>query len=73
MITLLVGLILIGFCVYSCLPFGALAWGSYIIDFLKGFAPVFAAFLGLIAVCIGLADLKDKREAKRENKEASEK
>lgn len=68
MVTLLIGLILIGFCVYACLPFGALAWGPHVIQFLMGFAPVFAAFAGLIAVCIGLADLKDKSEAKKEEK-----
>lgn len=73
MITLLVGLLLIGFCVFACLPCCALDWSSYVIQFLKGFAPVFAAFTGLIAVCIGLADIKDKKEAKREKKDSAEK
>ena len=37
-----------------------------IISFLKGCTPVLTAFVGLIAVFIGIADLKDKKEAKKE-------
>lgn len=67
MVALIVGILLIAFCVFSCLPSGiGLAWGSDIVNFLKGFAPVLAAFIGLIAVFIGCADIKDKKEAKRE-------
>ncbi|MBQ5383995.1 MAG: hypothetical protein IIU46_06015, partial [Treponema sp.] len=47
-----------------------LAWGGDIVRFLKGFAPVLAAFIGLIAVFIGFADIKDKKEAKKEAEEA---
>ena len=43
-----------------------LAWGADIISFLKGCTPVLTAFVGLIAVFIGIADLKDKKEAKKE-------
>ncbi len=69
---LIVGIILIAFCVFACLPkelisFG-LAWGPEVINFLKGCAPVLAAFIGLIAIFIGFADIKDKKEAKREEK-----
>ena len=67
MVALIVGIVLIAFCVFSCLPSGiGLAWGADIVIFLKGFAPVLAAFVGLIAVFIGFADIKDKKEAKRE-------
>lgn len=67
MVALIVGIVLIAFCVFSCLPSGiGLAWGADIVNFLKGFAPVLAAFVGLIAVFIGFADIKDKKEAKRE-------
>ena len=47
-----------------------LDWGAQVIAFLKGFAPVLAAFLGLICLFIGAADVKDKREAKKEELEA---
>ncbi len=65
MVSLIVGVVLIGFCVFACLPNG-LAWSSDVINFLKGFAPAFAAFCGLVSVFIGFADIKDKKEAKKE-------
>ncbi len=72
MITLIVGLILIAFCVFACLPLGiGLGWGAVIVTFLKGFAPVLAGFIGLIAIFIGIADIKDKRETKKEELEES--
>ena len=71
MVALIIGIILIAFCVFACLPSGiGLAWGSDIVNFLKGFAPVLAAFIGLVAVFIGFADIKDKKEAKKEAEEA---
>ena len=70
MVSLIVGLILIGFTVFSVLPSMPLDWGAQVIAFLKGFAPVLAAFLGLICLFIGAADVKDKREAMKEELEA---
>jgi len=69
MVALVFGIILIGFCIFACLPAG-LAWGASVILFLKGCAPVLAAFIGLISVFIGFADIKDKMEAKKEEEEA---
>ena len=71
MVSLIVGVILIAFCVFSCLPAG-LNWGLDVINFLKGCAPVLAAFIGLIAVFIGWADIKDRNEAKKEAKAEEE-
>ena len=76
MVALFVGIILILFCVFACLPsalcgFG-LTWGADVVNFLKGCAPVLAAFIGLIAVFIGFADIKDKKEAKKEELAAKE-
>ncbi|MBQ2313837.1 MAG: hypothetical protein II187_02905 [Treponema sp.] len=65
MVTLIVGILLIAFCVVACLPFG-LGWGPEIIACLKGCSPVLAAFLGIISVFIGFADIKDKKEARKE-------
>lgn len=70
MISLIIGLLFIAFTVFAALPSG-LAWGSEIISFFKGAAPVFAAFVGIIAVFIGLADIKDKKEAKKEEAAAA--
>lgn len=71
MVALIVGLLLIAFCVFACLPAGiGLAWGADIVNFLKGCAPVLSAFIGLVAVFIGFADIKDKKEAKKEEQAA---
>ena len=55
MVAIIVGLIFIAFTVFASLPMG-LAWGADIISFLKGCTPVLTAFVGLIAVFIGMAD-----------------
>ena len=70
MISLIIGVILIAFTVFSALPSMPLNWGAEIITFLKGFAPVFSAFVGLVCLFIGAADIKDKNEAKKEEQEA---
>lgn len=66
MISIILGLIFIAFTVFAVLPFGPLAWGPEVISFLKGIAPSLAAFIGLICLFIGAADIKDKKEAKKE-------
>jgi hypothetical protein len=69
---LIIGLIIIGAAVFAILPpdsvgFG-LNWGNEVLAFLKGGVPVVAILLGLIAVFIGIADMKDRAEAKKEEK-----
>ena len=71
MISVILGLLLIAFTVFACLPFG-LHWGWDVVAFLKGFAPVITAFVGLIALFIGIGDIKDKKEAKKEEKATKE-
>ncbi len=70
MVALIAGFLMIAFTVFAALPpavagFG-LGWGTDILLFLRGAAPVVSAFIGLIAVFIGIADLKDKAEARKE-------
>lgn len=69
MVAMIVGLIMIAFTVFASLPMG-LGWGLEIINFLKGFTPVLTALIGLLAVFIGIADIKDKKEAKKEEQAA---
>lgn len=74
MVALISGIVLIAFTVFAALPpalvgFG-LGWGADIVLFLRGALPIFAAFVGLIAIFIGIADLKDKQEAKKEEEAA---
>lgn len=72
MISIIIGIIFIAFTVFAVLPMCPLSWGAEVIQFLKGCAPVFAAFIGLICIFIGAADIKDKKEAKNEAKKESE-
>jgi len=70
MVALVVGILLIAFTIFAALPpdllgFG-LGWGGDILLFLRGCLPILAAFIGLVAVFIGITDLKDKAEAKKE-------
>jgi hypothetical protein len=68
MVALIVGIVAIAFAVFACLP-GPLAWWADVLVFLRGSIPVFAAFIGLIAVFIGVADIKDRMEARKEEAE----
>lgn len=71
MIALLIGLILILFGVYAVIPVnmvGFLNWTQDVLAFLRGGAPIMAFFIGLISFFIGIADIKDKIEAKKEEK-----
>lgn len=68
MFAIFVGIILFAFAVFTAFPFG-LGWSSEVIAFLKGGLPVFAVLAGLVAFWIGIADINDKKEALREEKE----
>ena len=70
MISLVLGVILIAFSVFAVLPSMPLNWGAEVIAFLKGCAPVLAAYVGLICLFIGAADIKDRNEARKEELEA---
>ena len=70
MVALIVGLVFVVFAVYSVLPVEwSLQWGPYVLDFLKGGVPIIAVLIGLIAILIGIADIKDKMEARKEEAE----
>lgn len=65
MLAMIIGVVLILFTIFAALP-SFLGWGAEIITFLKGAAPVLSAFIGIIAIFVGIADIKDKKEAKKE-------
>ena len=71
MLAMIIGILLIAFTVFAALP-GFIGWGAEIVAILKGAAPVLSAFIGIVAIFIGIADIKDKKEAKKEE-EASQK
>lgn len=68
MIALIVGIVFVLFAVYSVLPVEGwgIQWWDELILVLKGGLPLLAAFVGLIAVLIGVADIRDRLEAKKE-------
>jgi hypothetical protein len=71
---LVLGIVILAAAAFAVLPettgFG-LNWGRDVLAFLRGGLPVIAVFIALIAVFIGIADMKDRAEAKKE--EAAEK
>ncbi len=76
MVALLVGIVLVLFGVYAVLPVnsaGFLNWSREVVQFLKGAAPIMAFLIGLVSFFIGIADIKDKIEARKEEKEDKEK
>jgi hypothetical protein len=70
---LILGIIILAAAVFAVLPetagFG-LHWAKDVLTFLRGCAPVLAAFIALVLVFIGIADIKDRAEAKKDAKEA---
>ena len=68
--SLIIGIIVLASAVFAALPpellgFGLGWWGDVLV-FLRGGLPVIAVLIGLIAVFIGIADMKDRAEAKKE-------
>jgi hypothetical protein len=62
---LVLGILIVGAAVCAVLPAGLNWWGD-VLSFLRGALPVIAAFVGLIAVFIGIMDIKDRAQAKKE-------
>jgi len=69
----LIGIIIIAAAVFAILPKDiiGLGWGNDVLAFLRGGLPVIAILIGVIAVFIGIADIKDRAEAKKEDAEKS--
>jgi len=64
------GLVFLAAAAAAIIPQG-LAWWPDVLIVLRGGAPILAAMIGLLAVFIGIADLKDKAEAKKAEAEAN--
>ena len=66
----IIGIIILAAAVFAILPPSAigfgLGWGSEVLAFLKGGLPVAAILIGVIALFIGIADMKDRAEARKE-------
>ena len=64
---LIIGIIVTAAAVIACLPAG-LGWWDEVLVFLRGCLPVAAFFIGLIALFIGIVDIKDRIAAGRTDK-----
>jgi hypothetical protein len=73
---LFIGIIILAAAVFAVLSpaaFGfGLGWWEAVLAFLRGALPVIAAFIALIAIFIGIADIKDRAEAKKEEESAED-
>jgi hypothetical protein len=67
---LVFGILLLAAAAAAILPAG-LNWQEDVLSFIKGGLPVIVLFIGLVSAFIGIADIKDRAEAKKE--EAAEK
>ena len=65
---LILGFAVIAVAVLAVLPAG-LDWGEDVLAFLRGALPVIAGFIGLILIFVGIADIKDRAEEKKEKTE----
>ena len=64
---LIIGFVVVVVAVLAVLPFG-LGWWADVLTFLRGALPVIAVFIGLILIFTGIADIKDRRDARKEQK-----
>lgn len=70
MVSIIVGILFILVMVFMALDPASLGvglnWSADILAFLRGGVPVLLVLLGLISIFIGIADIKDKNDAKKE-------
>jgi hypothetical protein len=70
------GLIILAAAVFAIIPANiigyGLGWGNDVLTFLRGGLPVIAVLIGLVAIFIGIADMKDRAEAKKEEAASKE-
>jgi hypothetical protein len=62
---LILGLTVLVIAILAILPAG-LGWGQDVLAFLRGALPVIAILIGVILVFTGVADIKDRSDAKKE-------
>jgi hypothetical protein len=72
---LVLGVIILAAAVFMVLPsalagFG-LGWWNDTLAFLRGALPVIAALIAFLAIFIGVADIKDRAETRKEEKTAA--
>jgi len=62
---LILGFVVILVAVLAVLPAG-LGWAGDVLAFLRGSLPVIAVIIGLVLLFVGISDIKDRAEAKKD-------
>ena len=65
---LILGAAVMAVAILSVLPAG-LGWGAEVLAFLRGALPVIALVISLILIFAGIADIVDRRNARKEGAE----
>ena len=65
---LILGFVVILIAVLAILPAG-LDWGEDVLAFLRGSLPIAAGIIGLVMLVVGIGDIKERAEAKKEKKD----
>ncbi len=71
MAVLWIGIALVASAVYAVLPVSwSPRWWPHVMNILRGGFPVLAVIVGVAAIYIGIADIKDRKEAKKEEEKS---
>ena len=68
---LIIGFVVIIVAVLTVLPAG-LGWGPEVLAFLRGSLPVIACFIGLVLAFVGIADIKERADARKNSRASSD-
>ncbi len=69
----IIGVLMVGAGAYLVLPYEwALGWTDEMLETLKGITPIVLAVGGLLAMLLGVADIRDRAEARREAERQAE-
>lgn len=62
---LILGVVIVAVGILAVLPSG-LGWGEDVLIFLRGIFPVISFLIGLVLLFIGITDIKDRLDAKKD-------
>ena len=65
---LVLGIVVIVVAVLAVMPAG-LDWGADVLAFMRGALPVVAAVISLILIFVGICDIKERGDAKKEKED----
>jgi len=63
---LILAIVILTVAVLAIIPAG-LDWGGDVLAFLRGALPVVAILIGLVLFAVGISDIKERKDKKKEN------